>query len=54
MIDVFRISKFLRSHEPLEVLNIDALDSIGIKAINKQMDNLQSNGLIKVVPGGWK
>jgi hypothetical protein len=36
------------------VLNIDVSDSDSIKAINKQIENLQRYGLIKVVAGGWK
>ena len=54
LIDVLRRRKFLRSDELLDLLKIKATDTDSIKAINKQLDNLRSYGLIKVVPGGWK
>lgn len=54
LIDIFRRRKFVRNDEILDVLNIDVSDSISIKAINKQIENLQRYGLIKVVAGGWK
>lgn len=54
LIDIFRRRKFLRNDELLDVLNIDAADTDSIKAINIQLDNLRSYGLIKVVPGGWR
>lgn len=54
LIEVLRRRKFLRSDELLDLLKIKATDTDSIKAINKQLDNLRSYGLIKVVPGGWK
>jgi len=54
LIDLFRRRKFVRNDEILDVLNIDVSDSDSIKAINKQIENLQRYGLIKVVAGGWK
>lgn len=54
LIEIFRKRKFLRNDDLLDVLNIDSKDTDSVKAINKQLDNLQSYGLITVVPGGWK
>ena len=54
LIETLRKRRLLRNDEILDVLNIDSKDKESIKAINKQLDNLQSYGLITVVPGGWK
>ena len=54
LISVFRRRKVLRSDEVLDVLNISASDQDSIKAVNRQLENLQNYGLIKVVRGGWK
>ena len=54
LIDILRSRKFLRNDELLELLNIDPADTDSIKAINRQLDNLHSYGLISVVPGGWR
>ena len=54
LIEVFRKRTFLRNDEILDVLNIDSKETDSIKAINKQLENLQSYGLITVVSGGWK
>jgi len=54
LITVFRRRKALRSDEILDVLSISISDQDSIKAINRQLENLQNYGLIKVVRGGWK
>jgi len=54
LITVFRRQKVLRSDEVLDVLNISISDQDSIRAINKQLENLQNYGLIKIVRGGWK
>ena len=42
------------SDEILDILNIDPKDSELVKAVNRQLENLEGYGLVKVIPGGWK
>ena len=54
LVELLRSRSRIRNDEILDALNIDPRNPDVIKAINKQLENLEAYGLIKAVPGGWK
>ena len=54
LIELFRRQKKVMSDEIATKLGIDSRDIQLVKAINKQIESLESYGLVKPVPGGWK
>ena len=54
LVELLQRKGMVRSDEILGQLGIDPSDSALIKAVNRQLENLEGYGLVKVVPGGWK
>ena len=54
LVDLLRKRRKVMSDEILDAMNIDPKDSELVKAVNRQLENLEGYGLVKVIPGGWK
>lgn len=54
LIELLRSRKKVMNDEILDALRINPLETDIVKAIKRQLENLERYGLIKVVPGGWK
>jgi len=54
LINLLKKRGVVRSDEILGILGIDPMDSKNVKAVMKQLENLESYGLVKAVPGGWR
>lgn len=54
LIDLLKRRREVKSDEILGALGIDPTDSEAAKAVNRQLENLEDYGLVKVIPGGWK
>ena len=54
LIKLFKKKKTIRSEELLDELGVSPHDTAAIKAINRQLENLELYGLIEPVMGGWK
>lgn len=54
LIDILKNSVIISSDEILRRLRIDPLENEAIKAISKQLENLEAYGLIRSIPRGWK
>ena len=53
LINLFRQKKEIRKEELIDYLNLDINDTLVIKAVNKQIENLEEYGLIKDLGGKW-
>jgi len=54
LIDVLKNSVVIRSDEILHQLSIDPKENEAVKAISKQLENLESYGLIRSTQRGWR
>lgn len=54
LIELFRDRKKVMSNEILDTLGINPKESDTVKAINKQLENLERYGVIEPIAGGWK
>ena len=54
LLDTLRKRKFITFDEILPSLNIDPKNSEYIKGINKQLENLESYGLVEQTRKGWR
>jgi len=54
IVEIFKKKKRVRSDELLDELGISPNDKKSIKAINRQIQNLEAYGLIEPFLGGWK
>ena len=54
LIDVFRLHGEIRKERLLELLEINPMETDKVKAITRQLDNLEQYGLIKDIGGKWR
>ncbi len=54
LIQLLQTRKQIQNDELLRRLNINPTNIETVKAITRQLDNLEAYGLIKPIPGGWK
>jgi hypothetical protein len=54
LIHLFKTREMVKSDEILQILGIDPANSNDVKAITKQLENLEAYGLVKTIPGGWR
>lgn len=54
LVKILRRGKIVGSDEILEELGIDPSEADLVKAVNKQLENLEAYGLVKATPRGWK
>ena len=54
LIKLLKNKSSIDSDKLLEVLNIDPKESEQVKAVKRQLENLESYGLIEVTPRGWR
>jgi len=53
LIDLFKQKKEIRKEELIDFLNIKTSDTISVKGISKQIENLEKYGLLKDLGGKW-
>jgi hypothetical protein len=54
LIELFKEKKYLNHEQVLDELGVKPYDTLVLKAISNQLDNLQSYGLITPWRGGYK
>jgi hypothetical protein len=54
LIDVFRLHGEIRKERLLELLEIKPMETDKVKAITRQLDNLEQYGVIKDIGGKWR
>lgn len=54
LVDLLKRREEIRSDEILDALSVEAFDTKSVKAIQKQLENLESYGLVKATVRGWK
>ncbi len=54
LIDVFRRKRFIKTDELWHTLGVNSRDSDAVKAISRQLENLEHYGLIKKTYEGWR
>jgi hypothetical protein len=54
LIDILREGRFVSSREILDRLGVKVTDQDSVKAVSKQLENLEGYGIIRSSPKGWK
>ncbi len=54
LVEILREGRFVSNDEILHRLCIDVSDQDEIKAVSKQLENLEGYGLVRSSPKGWK
>ena len=54
IVNVLRKGVFVRNDDLLDILGIDPRESEFVRAVSRQLENLESYGLVSPTPRGWR
>jgi hypothetical protein len=54
LVEILRARGFVDSYKLLEELEIDPRDSELVKAVSKQLEELEGYGMVETTPRGWR
>jgi hypothetical protein len=54
LIEILREGRFVSNNEILDRLGVKVTDQDSVKAVSKQLENLEGYGIIRSSPKGWK